>query len=43
MVGPKWGLAIGGPLEYESQGYQSEREVVGIPISGSSAAIAQLW
>ena len=39
MVGPKWGLAIGGPLEDESQGCQSEREVTGNPLSDSSAAI----
>ena len=42
-VGPRWGLAGGGPLEDESQGCQSERKVVGNPLSNSSAAITQLW
>ena len=41
-MGPRWGLAGGGPLEDESQGCQSEREVVGNPLSNSSAAITQL-
>ena len=42
MVGPRWGLAGGGPLEDESQGCQSERKVIGNPLSNSSAAITQL-
>ena len=43
MVGPKLGLAGGGPLEDKRQGYQSEREVVENPFSNSSAVVAQLW
>ena len=43
MVGPRWGLAGGGPLEDESQGCQSEREIAGNPLYDSSATVAQLW
>ena len=35
VVGPKWGLAGGGPLEDEWEGL--------LELSDSSAAVAQLW
>ena len=43
VVGPRWGLAGGGPLKDESQGCQSEREIAGNPLYDSNATIAQLW
>ena len=43
MVGPRWGLAGGGPWKDESQGCQSEREIAGNPLYDSNATIAQLW